>query len=165
MSVEVNWAAVLLATLSTMVVGSVWYTPKVFGKKWEKLARIDPKHKANAVQAIAITLVVSFITAYILAHVIFLANNFFGNTFLTDAMATAFWVWLGFTAARFITHDAFENRPKQLTLMNIAHELVTFMVMALIIGLLPPAGASNKNCDLGQSASTVCSAKSDDYQF
>jgi ABC-type Fe3+ transport system permease subunit len=163
MNVEVNWLAVLLATASTMVVGSVWYTPKVFGKRWEKLARIDPKRKADPVKAIAITLMVSFVSAYILAHVIFLANYFFENTFLLDALATAFWVWLGFTAARFITHDAFENRPKQLTLMNITHELVTFMVMALIIGLLPPAGASNKNCDFSQSGPTVCRSASDNY--
>lgn len=28
---EINWWAVILATLSTMVIGSIWYTPKVFG--------------------------------------------------------------------------------------------------------------------------------------
>jgi hypothetical protein len=55
---------------------------------------------------------------------------------LQDALSTAFWVWLGFTATRFITHDAFEMRPKKLTLLNISHEFVTFMVMGLIIGLI-----------------------------
>jgi ABC-type Fe3+ transport system permease subunit len=139
MNVEVNWLAIVLATLSTMVVGSVWYTPKTFGKQWEKLARIDPKNRPKAGKAIGITLVVSFISAYVLAHVTFLSHNFFGNSFLQDALSTAFWAWLGFTAARFITHDAFENRPWKLTLMNVAHELVTFMVMGLVIGLLPPA--------------------------
>ncbi len=139
MGVEINWLAVMLATISTMVVGSIWYTPKVFGHKWEKLARIDPRHRASAPKAIGITVVVSLVTAYVLAHVTYLSNNFFGHSFLQDAISTAFWAWLGFTAARFITHDAFENRPWQLTLMNVAHELVTLMVMGAIIGLLPPA--------------------------
>jgi hypothetical protein len=49
---------------------------------------------------------------------------------------TAFWAWLGFTASRIITHDAFEGRRKKLTLLTISHELVTFMVMGLIIGLM-----------------------------
>jgi len=35
-------------------------------------------------------------------------------------------------------HDTFENRRKKLTVLNAAHELVTFLVMALIIGLLAP---------------------------
>jgi hypothetical protein len=142
MDVGINWLAVILATLSTMAVGWIWYTPKVFGNKWEKLARIDSKNRASAGKAIGITLVVSLISASVLAYVTYLSNsynNFFGNSFLQDALTTAFWVWLGFTATRFVTHDAFEKRPWQLTLINAAHELVTFMVMGLIIGLLPPA--------------------------
>jgi hypothetical protein len=137
MSVEVSWLAVILATVSTMIVGSIWYTPKVFGNKWMQLAKVKPSGKgSDATAAIITTLVVSFISAYVLAHVTFLAHNFFQNSFLQDAISTAFWVWLGFTAARFITHDAFEMRPKALTFLNIAHEFVTFMVMGLIIGLI-----------------------------
>ena len=53
---------------------------------------------------------------------------------------TAVILWAGFTAARFITHDAFEGRPSSLTVLNIAHELVTVLIMAIIIGVWPPAG-------------------------
>jgi hypothetical protein len=80
--------------------------------------------------------VASLITAYVLAHVTFLSNNFFHNSYLQDALTTAFWVWLGFTAVRLFTHDVFEGRRKKLTLLNSAHELVTFLVMGLIIGLM-----------------------------
>jgi ABC-type Fe3+ transport system permease subunit len=139
MEVQVSWLAVVLATLSTMVVGSVWYMPKAFGNTWMKLAKVDPKKADNsATKAIIVTLIVSFISAYVLAHVVYLANSFFGNSFLQDALTTAFWAWLGFTAARFITHDAFEGRPIKLTAINIAHEFVTFMVMGLVIGLIRP---------------------------
>lgn len=136
-NIEVNYLAVLLAALSTMVVGSIWYTPKVFGGAWMSLAGLKQKDlEKNGMWPIAITLVVSLITAYVLAHVAYLSNSFFGNSFLQDSLTTAFWVWLGFTAARFITHDAFEGRRKKLTLLNISHELVTFVVMGLIIGLM-----------------------------
>lgn len=137
MNVEVNWVAVVLATLSTMVVGSVWYTPKVFGNTWMRLAKLDKKQlEKNGMLPILITVVVSLITAYVLAHVAFLSNQFFKNSFLQDSLTTAFWLWLGFTAARIITHDAFEGRRKKLTLLTISHELVTFLAMGAIIGLL-----------------------------
>ena len=55
-------------------------------------------------------------------------------------MGTGVILWAGFMAARFITHDAFEGRPSSLTVLNIAHELVTIVIMALIIGVWPPAG-------------------------
>src|SRR5690554_2948548 len=130
---EINWIAVIVAALSTMLVGSVWYAPKVFGTWWEKTAKIDTK--ANAVVAIVITVIVSFISAWVLAGAAAIAHEFYGGSFLANTIVTAIILWAGFTAARFITHDAFENRPRMLTLLNISHELVTFLVMALIIGL------------------------------
>lgn len=139
MEVEINWWAVILATLSTMVVGSIWYAKSVFGTQWMKLIGKSEKELAkNGMWPILATVIVSFLTAYILAHVSFLSNKFFGHSFLQDTLTTAFWLWLGFIAARMITHDAFEGRPWKLTVMNLTHELITVMVMALIIGSMQP---------------------------
>jgi hypothetical protein len=140
MEVLINWWGVLLAMLSTMAVGSIWYTPKVFGNRWMKLIGKKPKdlQAGGMVRPILITLLVSLVTAYVLAHVSFLSHDFFKNSWFQDATMTAFWVWLGFTATRFVTHDVFEHRPWKLTLMNVGHELVTFLVMGAIIGWLHP---------------------------
>lgn len=133
---EINIWAVLLATLSSMVVGSVWYTPKVFGNYWMRVAKVTPSGDAkDAVKPILITLVVSFVSALVLAGAAAISQHFYGGDFLVNTLVTALILWAGFTAARFITHDAFEGRPAGLTVLNCAHELVTLMVMALIIGL------------------------------
>lgn len=138
---EINYWAVIVATISTMVVGSVWYTPKVFGNAWARLAKVDLSGDArSAVGPIIVTVIVSFITAWVFAGAIWIAFEFYGGSFLMSALLTGVVLWAGFTAARFITHDAFEGRPSALTIMNIAHELVTVLVMALILGLWPPAG-------------------------
>lgn len=136
MNIEVNYWAVVLAMLSSMAVGSIWYAQRVFGNTWIKLTGIDMSKTTGPVwRPIVITAVVSLITAYVLAHITYLSNQFFGHSYLQDALSTAFWAWLGLTAARFITHDVFESRPALLTLLNIGHEFVTIMVMGLIIGL------------------------------
>ena len=138
MNVPVNLWAVLLAMLSSLVVGSIWYAQGVFGKVWIKLARIDmSKNRGSVARPILATVVVSTLTAYVLAHVAYLSNQFFHHSFLVDALTTAWWMWLGFVAARFITHDAFEGRPVKLTVLNLGNELVTIMLMGLIIGLMP----------------------------
>ncbi len=132
---EINIWAVLLATLSSMVVGSVWYTPKVFGNYWMRVAKVTPSGDAkDAVKPILITLVVSFVSALVLAGSAAISQHFYGGNFLVNSLVTALILWAGFTAARFITHDAFEGRPAGLTALNCAHELVTLTVMALIIG-------------------------------
>ena len=138
---EINYWAVLLAMLSSMVVGSIWYTPKVFGERWMRLAKVTPPGQASAaVVPILVTLVVSFITAWVLAGASTIAWHFYGGGYLMASLVTGLLLWAGFTAARFITHDAFEGRPAGLTLLNCAHELVTIVVMAIIIGVWPPAG-------------------------
>lgn len=139
MDVSVNFLAVLLAALSTMVVGSIWYAQGVFGKTWGKLAGVDmskPPKSGEMVWLMGSTFVASLVTAYVLAHVAFLSNQFFQNEFWQDALTTAFWLWLGFIATRIYVHDAFEGRRKKLSVLNAAHELVTVLVMGLIIGLM-----------------------------
>ncbi len=139
MEVQINWIAVLLAMVSSMVVGSIWYAKPVFGEKWQKLVKLDDKKmQTGAAKAMGITVVVSLITAFVLAHVTYLSYSFFNTSFMSAALTTAFWAWLGFTAARMITHDAFEQRNPKLTMMNVVHELVTLLVMGLVIGWLQP---------------------------
>jgi len=135
--VEINWWAVLVAAASTMVVGSLWYMPGAFGNVWAKLARVDMKKaQARGWAPMVFAIIGSLGTSYILAHFTFLAHAHFNNSFFADALSTAFWGWLGFTALRIVMHDAFEGRPAKLTLINTTHELVTFVVMGAIIGVM-----------------------------
>ncbi|MHA7275913.1 DUF1761 domain-containing protein [Arthrobacter sp. HLT1-21] len=139
---EINIWAVLVATLSTLVVGTIWYTPKVFGNYWTRVAKVDVSGDSrDAIKPILITVVVSLISAWVLAGGAAIAQDFYGGNFLLNTLITAVILWAGFTASRFITHDAFEGRPAGLTLLNCAHELVTYLVMALIIGLFGISGA------------------------
>lgn len=139
MDVQVNLLAVFLAAASTMVVGAIWYSKSVFGNTWGKLAKVDMTKKPETGEfawLMGSTFVASLVTAYVLAHVTYLSAQFFGHEFLQSALTTAFWLWLGFTAARVYVHDAFEGRRKKLTALTVMHELVTFMVMAAIIGAM-----------------------------
>ena len=137
---EINIWAVLAATASSLVVGSIWYSRRVFGTWWMKAARVEPTNK-SVVHPIASTLVVSFITALVLAGSAAIAQHFYGGNFLANSVITAVILWAGFTAARVVTHDAFEGRPRKLTLLTIGNELVTALVMGLVIGAFGFPGA------------------------
>ena len=135
---DINYWAVILATFSSMLVGSIWYTPKVFGNYWMREAKITPSgNPKDAIAPIVVTLLVSFVTAWVLAGASFISFEFYGGSFLVNAIVTAIILWAGFTAARFITHDAFDGRPAGLTVLNVAHEFVTIVIMSIIIGVWP----------------------------
>jgi hypothetical protein len=139
MDVQVNYWAVLLAAASSMVVGAIWYAKPVFGDTWAKLVKLDDKKmQSGATGAMAGAFVLSLLTAYVLAHVSYLSNSFFQNSFLQDSLSTAFWVWFGFVMTRILTHNIFEQRPAKLNLLAIGNEFVTIMLMGLLIGLFKP---------------------------
>jgi hypothetical protein len=133
---EINWLAVLLAAVSSMVVGAIWYAKPVFGTRWMRLSGItDADTQKGAALALILTFIVSFFTAAVLAGSAAIAQHFYEGNFLLNAILTAIILWIGFTASRMLTHDLFDRRPGALTALNLAHELVTVVVMGLIIGL------------------------------
>ncbi len=139
MEVQINWVAVLLAAVASMVVGAVWYAKPVFGTMWGKLVKLDDKKMGEgAVKGMAIAFIAAVITAYVLAHVAFISEYFFGVSFFQSAVQTAFWLWLGISATTIVTHNAFEQRPRMLTLLAVGFQLVSLLVMGVVIGWLQP---------------------------
>lgn len=138
MSIEVNYLAVLLAAISSMLVGAIWYSKPVFGKVWQKVAKLSDKDLEKATAApLIVAFVSALLMALVLAHMIFLSNFFYGNSsFLMDALTTGLWLWLGFQGFRILMHDMFEKRRKLHSVIAAGNELATVMVMALIIGLM-----------------------------
>ena len=139
MDVEINHLAVLLAALSAMAVGSLWYSPAGFYRQWARLTKVPKGPDISGVRlavVFASVFVASWVLAYVLAAGAFIVNHFFQNSFIQDAIALGLWGWLGFVVTRFYVHDTFETRPRRLTILNSAHEGVTILVMALVIGLM-----------------------------
>ncbi len=137
--VEVNVWAVVLAAVSSMVVGSIWYAKPVFGTQWAKLVGLkDNAMREGATLAMIGAFVAAVLAAYILAHVTYISSYFFQVSFMESALNTAFWLWLGIAMPTIVTHGLFEKRRKKLMLLTAAHTLVTFLVMGLVIGVLKP---------------------------
>jgi hypothetical protein len=139
MDVQINYLAVLLAAASSMAVGMVWYAKPVFGSEWQRLVKLSDKEMKDwAPFALVVAFISSLVMAYVLAHLSFLTNFFYRNSFLQDSLMTGLWVWLGFQGLRLFMHDQFERRRKRLSIINAGCDLATIMVMAFIIGLIKP---------------------------
>ncbi|SEF67257.1 DUF1761 domain-containing protein [Flavobacterium urumqiense] len=65
---DINFLALLVASFSTLVVGFVWYNPKVFGTIWMKESGMtEEKMKGGNM---LVTFAVSFIYAFLMSFVI-----------------------------------------------------------------------------------------------
>ena len=65
---EMNYLAVLVATLSSFVVGFVWYNPKVFGTIWmNEIGMTEEKAKTgNMAKIFGLTFVFAFLIAFMM---------------------------------------------------------------------------------------------------
>ncbi len=137
MNVEVNFLAVILAAVGSMVVGFLWYSPMLFAKRWMKLMGHTTESMKSAQKQMGmmygLSFVVSLVTAYVLSHVMALSENFFHYSMLQTGLTTAFWMWLGFVAPVQMTEVLFGGKKWELFGINTGYQLASLLVMAVIL--------------------------------
>jgi uncharacterized protein DUF1761 len=131
-----NVWAVLVAAVSTMVVGFLWYSPMLFARPWTRLMGYDPDDKAKMAEmrksagpSYGISLVASVLSAAVLAKVIQIATV---NTPLYG-MKIGLAVWLGFVTTVQLTNALFSRQPAKLYAINTGFQLVCYLVMGAIL--------------------------------
>ena len=128
---DVNWLAVLCASVLKFVIGGVWYAPPVFGPRWGAIVGVSPEaFKARMIQAMVADLVSSFVLAWVLANVL----KFTGAVGWIPGARVAFFLWLGFVATTLISTTMYEGRPIALFGINAGYWLVSMLIMGGLIG-------------------------------
>lgn len=137
----INWLAVLVAGISSFVVGGIWYSPGLFGKAWMKdndITEEDVK-KGNKGKIFGWTLIFSLLMAANLG--MFLAdptaNCPEGCVIKTDISwgATAGFLAGIWTFCAIAIHSLFELKPWRLILINGFYSVVALTLMGAIIGV------------------------------
>ena len=132
---DINWLAVLLAFISSMVVGFVWYMPAVLGRKWmEAIGKTEDDLK-NIEGGAGIWLPMMFasaITSILLAVFISAldANTFWGGAFVGIIIG------LIFRAGGHVIHNGFAGRPSAVTLIDSGHDVLALAIAGAIIGAI-----------------------------
>lgn len=107
--VPIHYPAVIGATVSSMVLGFLWYGP-LFGKQWMKLSGMTAEQLSGAKargmgKLYAVAAVGSLATSYVLAHALVFASAYLNVTGVPAGLTAGFWNWLGFGSPR----DAWER--------------------------------------------------------
>lgn len=127
---SMNLLAVLVAALSSFIIGGFWYSPFLFGKAWmaENGFR-DEDLQGGMGKTFALSFVLSLIIAFNLAA--FLGPEAtFGWGLTAGALAGIGWV-----AAAIGILYLFERKSGRLFLINAGYHAVAFTVMGGILGL------------------------------
>jgi hypothetical protein len=131
---DLNWLAVLVATLAYFLLGAVWYAQAVFGKAWQRSSGIavEPDQRPGAAFYI-IPLITCFLMT--LATAMIAAST--GGSTVGDAIVLGLVVGVGYAAALGLLDSAFGNRPQPGTYFAIVtgYHLVGLVGASLILTL------------------------------
>ncbi|PCI29426.1 twitching motility protein PilT [Candidatus Wolfebacteria bacterium] len=64
--VDVNWTAVIVGAIAAFALGSFWYSPKMFGKKWMKGVGLTAKDANSPAHALFAQAVSTFLLAWVI---------------------------------------------------------------------------------------------------
>ncbi len=131
---RINYVAVVASAVAYWMLGAVWYT--VFSSPFIALMRWTPEQVARiqtegAGKEVSIALLVSILTAYVLAHFI----KFTGADTAGKGAQTGFWLWLGFVLTTNLSTVLFEYRPLGLYLINNGYHLVGLLGMGALLAV------------------------------
>ena len=126
----VNYLAVVVAAVVALVIGFIWYSPRVFGTRWMTYLGTTQAQLGNpGPTGMLVGVVASLINAWVLAV---LALNLGGKS-VTDGILLGVLAWLGFMATITAAQISFEKKSWGLWVLNNAHNLLVQVIMAAIV--------------------------------
>ena len=138
MEIVINYWAVLVCALASMVIGAVWYGP-LFGKLWLRVIKADAMDMARrkemqkaAAPLYAIQFLLTLFHAYVLAHYI-------AGWKEASGVENAIWLWAAFIMPTVAGASMWTNDERTIVWtrfwLQAGYYLVTMIVFGLILGM------------------------------
>jgi len=123
-----NIFAVLLAAVSSFMLGGLWYSPALFGKMWnDENGGVD--QAGHPARVFGVAFIFSLLAAFAFARWVGPAPT------LDYAIKHALLAGFGMVAACFGINYQFANRSLKLLLIDGGYHTAQFLVFGLILGL------------------------------
>ncbi len=135
---NINWLAVFVAALANFFLGALWYSKLLFAKPWAKeiYGVNDPseiKAKGNMGFTMGMAFVMTFVTAFVVGVFMYMPDeSIMLKQRLMWGMGCAGLISL-LVGANTYKHYLFESKSFKLVLINVSHDVVCFLLMAVIM--------------------------------
>ena len=130
---QVTFFPILGAGIAAVLIGVVWYHPKVFGGVWMRLSNVTPEMAERGKKRMPLTAFVGLLAAMLVAWVMDYVGIQFGIYDIAGAVVLGLWCWLGFVAPLMLGMVLWEQKPFKLYLINVLYWLVAFVAIAVTL--------------------------------
>lgn len=130
-NIDINWLAVIVAALTSFVVGGLWYSPLLLGKAWQAENKLSDEQiqGGNKARIFGFTFLWSVVMA---ANLAFFVS---GVGSLGEVLFYAFAAGFGWVSMGLFVIGLFELKTTRYMLINAGYQTISFLLMGLILGL------------------------------
>jgi hypothetical protein len=133
---SINWLAVVVCVVVSMISGSLWYNPKTFFPAWWKgIGKTgEPGMAGNMGMTWGLTVLASFVQAVAMAFMVPAMGGLMGGVSAASGASTGFMLWLGFIAPTYLVNKLFAGHGLKVWAIEIGNHLVNFVLFGAILG-------------------------------
>lgn len=135
---SINWLAVVVCVLVSMLSGSLWYNPKTFFPVWwREIGKTETEAPGTSNMNVTwgLTLLSSLVQAVAMAFMVQAMGGLMtgGVNALTGA-STGFMLWLGFIAPTYLVNKLFAGHSLKVWAIEVGNHLVNLVLFGIILG-------------------------------
>lgn len=136
---SINWLAVVVCVVVSMVSGSLWYNPKTFFPIWWKgigKGETDtPGVAGKMAMTWTLTVLASLVQAVFMSLMVTAMGSMTpGGPTLVSGATAGFLLWLGFIAPTYLVNKLFAGHGLKIWAIETGNHLVNFVLFGAIFG-------------------------------
>lgn len=132
---SINWLAVIVCVVVSMISGSIWYNPKTFFPAWwAVVGKGSQPGMSNMGMTWALTVLSSFVQAVAMSFMVDAMGGLMGGVNAATGAFGAFMLWLGFIAPTYLVNKLFAGHGLKVWAIEIGNHLVNFVLFGAILG-------------------------------
>jgi len=127
---ELNWLAILVATIAWFAFSAIWYSVPPLSKAWQKASKVDMTTEGPPlVSLFGPTLVGYFVTTIVIA----LIARGIGATEVVDGVALGAALGVGFGLVSALVSQIYEQKGSSYWLLNGLNAIIAYIIVAVIV--------------------------------
>ena len=134
----INYPVLFIAALIPVVLGMLWYSRFLFGKRWMQLENVTPEMAEELrKKPMAKKIVISYITYLFISYALMVLVNYLVIAAIIPAVTLGVVVWLGFMVPAAISDYVWSPNRKAwgVYYIHISYYFVSVVLMSIVVAL------------------------------
>ncbi|HEU4320306.1 MAG TPA: DUF1761 domain-containing protein [Acidimicrobiia bacterium] len=129
---DLNWLAVVVATIAWFAFSAIWYSVPPLSAAWQRASKVDMSGDGPPLALLFIPTLIGYFVTTVVIGLIVAAT---GTTEVSDAVILGVTLGVGFGAVGALVSQVYEGKGSTYWLINGINAVIAYSIVAVILAL------------------------------